>query len=295
MNRYIAPSELPINSDGSVFHLHLKPEHLAKRIIMVGDPARVNVVASKFDQGSIICDIQNREYHTITGTYKGIPVTCLSHGIGNGNIDIVMTELDALVNVDLNERTELSELTQLTIVRLGTSGSLQDDVPVGSFVCSDRSIGFDGLLNYYLTEKDTLDLDYENEFCKHTNYHERFARPYVVKADEKLAEVIGEGMVHGTTISAPGFYAPQGRYVRKSPLQADLNSLIRSFSYKDTRICNMEMESAPVAGLAKLFGHRAVTVCDIIAGRTTGKMNTSYHGGIEELISLVLERIIKVD
>lgn len=287
----IEASEMPINADGSVFHLHLKPEQLADHIILVGDRERVNMVASFFDEGSIECDICSREYHTITGSYKGNRVTCLSHGIGIGNIDIVMTELDALANIDLESRTPREDFQQLTIVRIGTSGGLQPECPVGSYVISRRSIGFDGLLNYYKIPDGIIDLDFEFNFCKAMNWNNRLTRPYVVKADTDLVDRIGFDMVKGITITAPGFYGPQGRKLRLSPVDPDLNEKIESFSYKGEKITNFEMESAGVIGMANMFGHRATCVCDIIAGRVDNSMNTQYQGSMEKLVKSVLERL----
>ena len=289
--RVIPPSELIINEDGSVFHLHIKPEHLADTVVLVGDPARVSMVAGYFDEGSVECDIQSREFHTITGKYKGKRITCVSHGIGTDNIDIVLTELDALANIDFSSRTEKPQKKSLTLVRIGTSGGLQPFCPVGSYVVARRSIGFDGLLNFYELPEGVIDLDFEREFCKHTGWSERLASPYVVSADEGLVSRVGEGMVMGVTISAPGFYGPQGRCVRIPLADPNLNEKIMSFDYNGEKITNFEMESSALAGLAKLLGHKAMTVCCIIAGRVDRSMNTNYKGSISGLIETVLERI----
>lgn len=289
--RVIPPSELIINEDGSVFHLHIKPEHLADTVVLVGDPARVSMVASYFDEGSVECDIQSREFHTITGKYKGKRITCVSHGIGTDNIDIVLTELDALANIDFSSRTEKLQKKSLTLVRIGTSGGLQPFCPVGSYVVARRSIGFDGLLNFYELPEGVIDLDFEREFCRHTGWSERLASPYVVSADEELVSRVGEGMVMGVTISAPGFYGPQGRCVRIPLADPNLNEKIMSFDYNGEKITNFEMESSALAGLAKLLGHKAMTVCCIIAGRVDKSMNTNYKGSISGLIETVLERI----
>lgn len=289
--RIIPPSELIINEDGSVFHLHIKPEHLADTVVLVGDPARVSMVASYFDEGSVECDIQSREFHTVTGKYKGKRITCVSHGIGTDNIDIVLTELDALANIDFSSRTEKPHKKSLTLVRIGTSGGLQPFCPVGSYVVARRSIGFDGLLNFYELPEGVIDLDFEREFCKHTGWSERLASPYVVSADEGLVSRVGEGMVMGVTISAPGFYGPQGRCVRIPLADPCLNEKIMSFDYNGEKITNFEMESSALAGLAKLLGHKAMTVCCIIAGRVDKSMNTNYKGSISGLIETVLERI----
>lgn len=289
--RVIPPSELIINEDGSVFHLHIKPEHLADTVVLVGDPARVSMVASYFDEESVECDIQSREFHTITGRYKGKRITCVSHGIGTDNIDIVLTELDALANIDFSSRTEKLQKKSLTLVRIGTSGGLQPFCPVGSYVVARRSIGFDGLLNFYELPEGVIDLDFEREFCRHTGWSERLASPYVVSADEELVSRVGEGMVMGVTISAPGFYGPQGRCVRIPLADPCLNEKIMSFDYNGEKITNFEMESSALAGLAKLLGHKAMTVCCIIAGRVDKSMNTNYKGSISGLIETVLERI----
>lgn len=287
--RVIPASELIVNEDGSIFHLHLKPEQLADRVLLVGDPARVSLVAKYFD--SVECEVSNREFHTITGTYKGKRLSCVSHGIGTDNIDIVLTELDALVNIDLEKRVVKEKLKSLTLVRVGTSGGLQTECPVGSYVVSKRSIGFDGLLNFYANSEDIFDLEFEAKFKKHTNWNDRLTAPYVVSADEELVEKIGKNMIKGVTISAPGFYGPQGRFVRLAPNDLTLNEKITSFRYGKEMITNFEMESSALAGLARLLGHKAMTVCAIIAGRVSKDMNTEYKGSIEELIKIVLERI----
>lgn len=287
--RVIPSSELIINADGSIFHLHLKPEQLADKVILVGDPERVDMVAGFFDEKE--CEVRSREFHTITGRIRGQRISCVSHGIGTDNIDIVLTELDALKNIDFNTRMVKPEHTQLTLVRIGTSGGLQPFCPVGSFVVSRRSIGFDGLLNYYQIPEGTIDLDFEQAFCRHVNWSPRLAAPYVVSADTTLINQLCEGMVMGVTISAPGFYGPQGRYVRIPLADAALNEKIESFEYQGEKITNFEMESSAVAGLAKLLGHKAVTICNIIAGRVDKTMNTEYKGGMEDLVRIVLTRL----
>ncbi len=287
--RIIPGSELIINSDGSVFHLHIKPEQLSDKIIMMGDPERVGLTASFFD--SIECEVQSREFRTITGTYKGKRITALSHGIGPDNMDIVITELDALANVDFETREVKKEFKQLTMVRVGTSGGLQPHCPIGSYVVAAKSIGFDGVLNYYEGRDEVSLLDFENAFKKHTHWNPQHCAPYVVKADEELVERIGHDMINGVTISAIGFYGPQGRYVRMPLANPDLNSRIESFRFGEDVITNYEMESAPLAGLGRLMGHRAMTVCTIIANRLAGESNANYKGSIEDLIKKVIERI----
>lgn len=287
--RIIPDSELIINKDGSIFHLHLKPEQLSDKIIMMGDPDRVSLTASFFD--SIECEVQSREFHTITGTYKGKRITALSHGIGPDNIDIVLTELDALANVDFKTREVKKDFKQLTMVRVGTSGGLQPHCPIGSYVVAAKSIGFDGVLNYYEGRNQITELGFEEAFKAHTDWSPLHCSPYVIKADETLVERIGHDMIKGVTISAIGFYGPQGRYVRMPLADPDLNSKIESFRYDNEMITNYEMESAPLAGLGRLMGHRAMTVCSIIANRLAGQSNTNYKGSIEDLIKTVLERI----
>lgn len=287
--RTIPASELIINNDGSIFHLHVRPDQIATTILLCGDPKRVDLIASNFD--TIECDISSREFHTITGTYRGKRLSCVSHGIGCDNIDIVVTELDALVNIDFETRQEKPEHTTLTLVRIGTSGGLQERSPVGSYVVAAKSMGFDGLLNYYEVPDGIFDLDIETAFCNHVGWNRRLPAPYVVSADAELVERIGHDMVKGITIAAPGFYGPQGRYVRARPADIDLNSKIQSFRYNEWQITNFEMESSALAGMSALLGHKAMTVCSIIAGRVSHNMNTEYKGSIEGLIKIVLERI----
>ena len=287
--RTIPASELIINNDGSIFHLHVRPDQIATTILLCGDPKRVDLIASHFD--TIECDITSREFHTITGTYRGRRLSCVSHGIGCDNIDIVVTELDALVNIDFATRQEKTEHTTLTLVRIGTSGGLQECSPVGSYVVAAKSMGFDGLLNYYEVPDGVLDLDLETAFCNHVGWNPRLPAPYVVSADTELVNRIGHDMVQGITIAAPGFYGPQGRYVRARPADLDLNSKIQSFEYNGWQITNFEMESSALAGLSALLGHKAMTVCAIIAGRVSHNMNTEYKGSIESLIKIVLDRI----
>lgn len=287
--RIIPSSELIVNADGSIFHLHLRPEQLSDTVLLVGDPDRVNMVAAYFDTREY--EEKNREFHTITGTFQGKRISCVSHGIGTDNIDIVLTELDALKNIDLEHRCEKDLHTQLTLVRMGTSGGIQDIAPVGSYVVSEYSIGFDGLLNYYDSAA-VREVDMERAFVQHTNWSERLAAPYFIKADEELVQRIGrDDMVRGITISAPGFYGPQGRYVRARLAFPELNSHIQSFRYNGRMITNFEMESSAVAGLGKLLGHKAMTVCAIIAGRVQKNMNTDYKALMEKLVQTVLERL----
>jgi uridine phosphorylase len=288
--KHFPESELIINADGSCFHLHLKPEQLADRVILVGDPARVNTVAAHFD--SIECEVQSREFHTITGYYKGKRITCQSHGIGCDNIDIVMNELDTLANIDYETRTERPEHRTLTCVRIGTCGGLQPFTPTGSFVASVKSIGFDGLLNFYADRNKVCDLELEEAFKEHMQWNPIKGAPYVSIADADLIEQIAQDdMVRGYTISCGGFYGPQGRVLRAEIADPDQNQKVESFEYNDLKICNFEMESSALAGLASLLGHRAMTCCMVIANRYTTEMNTEYKNSIDTLIQKVLDRI----
>ena len=286
--KVIPESELIINPDGSVFHLHLLPEQLTDRIILVGDPARVDMVASFFDTKTF--EVSSREFHTIGGTYKGKPIMCISHGIGPDNIDIVITELDALANVDFKTREVRDELRRLTMVRIGTSGALQPELTLGTPVIAEKSIGFDGVLNYYAGRNEVADLAFEKALCEHTGWNPLWAKPYVVDADAELvARIGGDDMVRGNTISAVGFYGPQGREVRLVLANPDLNRRIVEFEGR--KVTNYEMESAPLAGLGRLMGHRCMTVCSIIANRFNTEANPNYKAGIRDLIATVLERI----
>lgn len=287
--RTIQPSELPINEDGSIFHLHLRPEQLSDKVVVMGDPARVAVVASHFD--SIEFDLQNREFRTITGSYKGKRITALSHGIGCDNIDIVMTELDALANIDLEKRVVKDHFKQLTLVRIGTSGGLQPICPIGSYVISKISMGMDGLIFFYEGGKELNNQDLSQKFTKHVKWDSQLAIPYFVSADQELVDRIGFDMIGGITCSASGFYGPQGRYVRLKLSHGEQNALMESFDYEGLKICNYEMESAALSGLAALMGHKAVTACLIIAGRYSGEMNTDYKHSFDDLITKVLDRI----
>ena len=287
---YYAPSELIINDDGSVFHLHLRPEQLASKVILVGDPGRVAMVASHFD--SVECDIASREFHSITGRYQGKRLTVLSTGIGCDNIDIVMNELDALVNIDFATRTEKSELHQLELVRIGTCGGLQPHTPVGTYICSRKSIGFDGLLNYYAGRDEVCDLAFEEAFTRHMQWNPQKGAPYVIDNDEELLKRINQNdMVEGITIAAGGFFGPQGRKLRIPLEDPEQNDKIFTFEHEGHRITNFEMESSALAGLSRLLGHKAMTVCMVIANRRAQEANTAYKNSIDDLIVKVLNRI----
>lgn len=290
MPRIIPPSELIINPDGSVFHLHLRPDQLTDRIILVGDPGRVDMVASFFDERTF--EVSSREFHTIGGTYKGKPIMCLSHGIGPDNIDIVVTELDALANVDFQTREVRENTRSLTMVRIGTSGALQPELSLGTPVIAEKAIGFDGVLNYYAGRNSVADLEFEHALGDHTGWNPLWAKPYVVDADASLVERIGaDDMVRGNTISAVGFYGPQGREVRLHLANPDLNARIEEFRFNNRKITNYEMESAPLQGLARLMGHKAMTVCSIIANRYNNTANPQYKNAIADLVRTVLDRI----
>ena len=290
MPKFFAESELIINGDGSIFHLHVKPEQLADKVILVGDPGRVSLVASHFDSKE--CDIESREFHTITGTYHGKRISVVSTGIGCDNIDIVLNELDALANIDFKTRTEKEQLRQLTLVRIGTCGGLQEYTPVGTFIASEKSIGFDGLLNFYSGRNDVCDLPFEEAFKQHMQWNPQLCAPYVIDADkETLERIAGDEMVRGVTIACGGFFGPQGREVRIPLADPKQNEKVESFEYNGYRITNFEMESSALAGLARLMGHKAVTCCMVIANRRAKNVNANYKNSIDELIKLVLERI----
>jgi uridine phosphorylase len=285
----IRDSELILNNDGTVFHLHLKPEDIATKIILVGDPGRVKMIASFFDD--IEFKIQNREFFTITGTYNNTRVTVVSTGIGTDNIDIVINELDSLVNVDFKTRTIKKELTSLNIMRIGTSGALQPDIPVNSFVVSQKSIGFDGLLYFYAGRENICDLNFESAFLNFFNWKKGLPFPYIVDASTTLLEKFNsQEFIKGVNISAPGFYGPQGRIIRLPLAMPDINDQIENFEFNSYKITNYEMESSAIYGLSKLLGHQAITVCAIIANRVTHKANESYHGTMINLVKIALNK-----
>ncbi len=288
--RAIPASELIINDDGSVFHLHLLPEQLADTVILVGDPGRVAMVAEFFDTQE--CHVTNREFNAITGSYKGKRITVLSTGIGIGNIDISVTELDALANVDFSTRQEKAQKRQLTLLRLGTSGAIQPDIKVGEFIFARTSVGFDGLLNYYKGRNEVCDLKIEKAFIEHTGWNELLPKPYFIDADKTLFEHFKDTTREGITVAAPGFYAPQGRWVRLEPQDKDLNEKIESFEYHGRRITNFEMESSALAGLAALMGHRAGTICTIIAQRIALDACTDYKPFVRRMIEMALDKLV---
>ncbi len=292
MKKYFAASELLINSDGSVFHLHIKPEQLADKVILVGDPGRVSLLASHFE--NIEMEVESREFKSITGSYKGKRITVVSTGIGCDNIDIVMNELDALANIDFKTRYEKDEHRELSLVRIGTCGGLQPNTPVGTFVVSEKSMGFDGLLNFYAGRNAVCDLAMEKAFINHMGWTGNMCQPYpyVIDANKELIECIDKGdMVRGVTIAAGVFFGPQGRELRIALADPNQNEKIEKFEYNGYKITNFEMESSALAGLSRLMGHKAMTVCMVIANRLIKEANTGYKSTIDELIKKVLERI----
>lgn len=288
MNK-IGESELIINSDGSVFHLHIKPEELADTVILVGDPGRVEMVSSFFESKEF--SKQSREFASCTGRYNGKRITVLSTGIGTDNIDIVMNELDALVNIDFKTREIKKEKKSLTLLRIGTSGSVQEDIPVGTYVFSRKSVGFDGLLNWYADRDKYTIADIEEAFVEHMSWDKHLPRPYIIKADDSLANLFTPVSVKGMTISATGFYGPQGRILRLGLAMPDFMKKLISFKYGDDRITNIEMESSALAGLAAELGHKAGTICLIIADRFHKKGNADYKTMMNGLIKTALDKL----
>ena len=288
--KYFAESELIINPDGSIFHLHVKPEQLADKIILVGDPGRVALVASHFETKE--CEVESREFKTITGTYKGKRITVQSTGIGCDNIDIVVNEMDALANIDFKTRHEKETFKQLTFVRIGTCGGLQPYTPVGTFVASVKSIGFDGLLNFYAGRNDVCNLELEEAFKKHMNWSPLLSAPYVIDGDKELVDrIAGEDMVRGITIACGGFFGPQGRELRIPLADPHQNEKVESFVYGDLRITNFEMESSALAGLSALMGHKAATICTIIAQRIALDACTDYKPFVRKMIQTALDKL----
>lgn len=289
MNK-IAASELILNPDGSVYHLNLQPENIATNIIFVGDQNRVPKIAAHFE--SIEFETQKREFRTITGTYKGTKISVISTGIGPDNIDIVMNELDALVNIDLKTRTVKTAHTKLNIVRIGTSGSLQNDIPVDSFVLAKYGLGFDGLIHSYDCEE-ILEAEMEDAFIKHTNWSPRKSRPYLVKGSELLIQKLkSDNVFVGVTATAGGFYGPQGRVLRLALEDPSLNSKIDNFEFDGYKVTNLEMETSAIYGLAKLMGHEACSMNAIIANRANGTFSDDPYKPVEELIVYTLNKLI---
>ena len=286
----IAQSELIINKDGSIFHLHLKPGQIAKDIILVGDPERVEMIADFFDE--IELKVQNREFISLTGSYKGKRLTVVSTGIGTDNIDIVVNELDALVNINLETREVKPVLTSLNFIRIGTSGGLQEDIPVDAWLVSKKAIGFDGLMNFYARREEITDVRFEEAFKQYVNWNHYLASPYVVNCSSELYDKIADGkFISGVTISAPGFYGPQGRELRLKIVDPEINNKIEAFRFQDLRITNYEMECSAIYGLSNLLGHNALTVCIIIANRVNLNASSDYKSVIKLLVQDILEKL----
>jgi len=281
-------TELPINSDGSIYHLHIHPDNVADDVLLVGDPDRVAEVSKRFD--SIEIKVQNREFVTHTGSLSGKRITVMSSGIGTDNIDIVLNELDALVNIDLTNRMIKQKHRSLNIIRIGTSGGLRQDIPVDSVIATEISLGFDGLLNFYQQRDEVCILDMEKPFMDFVNWNTNFARPYFVSANSDLLSRFSK-FRKGITISTPGFYAPQGRALRLQPTDLNLNKRLAEFEFQKHFITNYEMESSAIYGLSKLLGHHALTVCAIIGNRVTGEFSQDYKKTVNLLIDEVLSII----
>ncbi|MFY9311014.1 MAG: nucleoside phosphorylase [Bacteroidia bacterium] len=289
MSTIIPETELILNPNGSVYHLKLLPEVIADNIIIVGDQGRVELVSRNFD--TIDFKVQNREFITHAGTYKGQRIMALSSGIGTDNIDILVNEVDAAVNVDLKTRTIKEKKRSLNIVRIGTSGALQKDIPVDNYVVSTHGLGFDGLMNYYLDLPSINDNEISEAFIQQTNWSKNLPYPYAVKGSETLINKIGFDFIKGITATAPGFYGPQGRKLRLTPWVEDFNQQLTDFRYKEHRITNFEMETSALYGLGKLLGHNTCTVCAIIANRVAKQYSKDYHPAVERLIQTVLDRL----
>ena len=288
MNK-IPESELVLNPDGSVYHLKLRPEHIAETVIIVGDPHRVSMVSSYFD--SIEYSIENREFVTHTGYVGEKRLTVLSTGIGTDNIDIAINELDAAVNIDLKTRTVKENFKSLKIIRLGTSGAVQEDIPCDSFVISSHGLGFDGLLNFYNVPKGIVDQDLTNAFLSHSKWDNALPRPYIVAGSDILLNELGKNMIQGITATSPGFYGPQGRVLRLPLFDPYQNEKITSFGFAGLRITNYEMETSALYGLGKMLGHQTCTICAIIANRLAKTYSKDYKKTVDKMIGIVIERL----
>jgi uridine phosphorylase len=287
----IQSSELILNPDGSVYHLNLLPENIAHDIIFVGDQNRVEKITQSFD--SIEFSTQKREFKTQTGMLKGKRITVMSTGIGPDNIDIVMNELDALVNIDLKTREIKENLTSLNIIRIGTSGSLQADIPVDSFVLSKYAIGLDNMLRSYLID-DVTETKMENAFVKHTNWDDKKGKPYAIACSSVLENKIFSDKMHkGVTATSGGFYGPQGRVLRLNIQDEDLNDKLEAFNFEDNRVTNLEMETAAIYGLGKLLGHNCLSLNAIIANRASGTFSADPYKAVDELIAYTLDKLSK--
>lgn len=287
----IHPSELVLNPDGSIYHLKLQPEQIGRKIIVAGDPGRIKSISAHFDRIDHI--VENREFVTHTGVYKGEKVSAIATGIGTDNIDIVLNELDALVNIDLEKREIKNEHTKLEIVRIGTCGSIQEDVPADEVVVSTHAFGLDGLLNFYVFEMNAEEQKVHSEIIQQTNWNKKMNVPYLVAGSSDLIQRIGKKYHHGITVTAPGFYAPQGRELRLKPRVSDVNEKLRAFKYKDFRIVNYEMETSALYGLSSLLGHQACTVCAVVANRYANSFSKDYKPVINQLIKEVLDNLVE--
>ncbi len=285
----IKESELIISPDGTIYHLKLRPENLAKDIILVGDPGRVSEVSSFFDK--IEFKVLNRELCTHTGYFNNKRISVISTGMGTDNIDIVMNELDALVNVNLEKREPKGMHTSLNILRLGTSGALQGDLPIDTFLMSEYGLGLDGMLHFYKAAKDVCDKNMTEAFVKHTQWAENLPKPYIIKASQKMMDKLGSDFNRGITATAPGFYGPQGRKVRLELAYPDINDKFETFNYNGHRICNLEMETSALFGLGAMLGHETLTVCVLIANRVSKQFSQDYKKSVRKLVETILERI----
>ncbi len=282
-------SELILNPDGSIFHLGLLPGQIAETIILVGDPNRVRLVSGFFD--TVELEFSNREFVTHTGSYRGSRLTVLSTGIGTDNIDIVLNELDALVNIDFEKRMLRPVKKTLKLVRIGTTGGIQEDIPLDSIILSRYALGFDGVLNFYAGRDRVSDPDMESAFRKHTGWNPILPDPSFVRSSDELFGLFPGELHSGITVSAPGFYGPQGRSLRLETTDPEMNRKLENFRYGDLRILNYEMESSALFGLARLLGHRAVTLCTMIANRARQEFTTDYKASVHNLIKFTLDRI----
>ncbi len=291
-NNRIPESELVLNADGSVYHLHLKNENIADQVILVGDPGRVEQVAKFFD--TVEFSVSNREFVTVTGFFQEQRFTALSTGIGTDNIDIVVNELDAAVNIDPEERVPRPHRRRLNLVRIGTSGGLQEQIPVDSLVASSYALGLDGLMYYYNFINTDIEIDISNKLNKHLKWNTHLATPYLVAADPLMIKLLGQDMHTGITVTATGFYGPQGRRLQLPLENEQMHDLFRTFRYQDLRITNFEMETSALYGLGRMLGHRCCTCCAIIANRATGEYSGNYRPVIDRLIDKVLNRLVAV-
>lgn len=290
MTKALATSELILNEDGTIYHLHLKPENIAEKIILVGDPGRVEKLSAMFD--SVEFKVRNREFVTHTGYYKGERISAISTGIGTDNIDIVLNELDAIMNIDLKKRELRSDRKSLQFVRIGTTGGLQKELGVGSFVLSRVAGGFDGLIHYYRDGYSICDAGMEKAFVNHTSWFDKRPVPYFVWSDDTLFNLLNDGVFSGITLSSPGFYGPQGRMLRLPVIDPDLNDKIHNFSYEQLKVTNFEMESSALFGLSALLGHKAVSICAVIANRITGEFIRDYEPVIHNLLKFTLDHLV---